>query len=296
MTSLLSPRERRMMLTKPAPEGRNAMNTNHRALAKSRARNRQASWEPKIMSRKDPNLGKVTVYANGFKLGTLTDLHDWRYYPLVLPMLRQGKLSEQLVEACEEAWGTAFASGTLSINDMTAVWADTEDEDELGGREGEEGGEKGVRSPGDRGASSPAPGSKLPKSFSLWQPNPAISFMSNHVKEKVVSSHARASPTCAGDDKDDTDDTVTLQLVTFPRQRVNYTFSRNFTVGELYTHIMLMTGQYKFGLFWGFPHNLLTDLDATLYDSGLNGFGVVQRVPEQFPNPYRHVWQDEEDD
>lgn len=266
MASALSPKERRKLLAQRALEGRDAMGTNHKAMLKAHVRDGDLpAWESKIMSRKDPNLGKVTVYANGFKLGTLAQVHEWKHYSHVLPMLTQGKLSEQLVEACEEAWGKSFASGTLSITDRFALTATDGKEDEVGGR------------------GSPRSSTKFPKSFALWQPNPAVSFMhSNASKERVVGKGAEG-------------DTVTLQLVTFPRQRVNVTFPRTFTVSELYTYIMIKTGQTKFGLFWGFPSNMLTDLDATLYDSGLNGFGVVQRVPEQFPNCYRRVWQEEED-
>lgn len=246
--------------------------TNHKAIAKRKkdeGKKDKYDWAPKMMSRKDANLGKITVYGNGFKLGTMPKLHRWSKYKTSLRMLQQGKLSEQLVEVCEIAWGSAFAAGTLALTDRQEMMTKDERGKVYGKGESPEQFE-------DR------PRFRVPKTFTLWQPNPAIAFMSSSL---IHGSKGSA------------DEAVNLQLVTFPRKRSEVKFSRQFTIGELYTYTMNNTNQNQFGLFYGFPPKLLHQLDVTLYDRGLDNFCVYMRIPEMFPSQYRHIWtEDEEDD
>lgn len=190
----------------------------------------------------DRNIGLITLYANGFIIGSqdneFRDIKDPKNKKF-MDVLRQGEVPEELEPICLKEWGARAETVSVNLVDRsTETFTPPKPKFDFATSKGQSLG----------GASSSSSGTSF--------------------------AHATATKV----NVDASQPTTKLQIVLSDRKKVNETFNQSHTVLQLYQHIMAVSGQPKFDLVAGFPPKPLADPSQTLKEAGLLGASVQQRL------------------
>lgn len=184
----------------------------------------------------------IIVYQNGFKLGEKGEFRDISepQNQAFLEQIKQGNVPDELQEELRELLGPAATNVGIGLeNKMSEVFVPPKKPFDFSKSEGK-----------SLGASS-------------------------STSQAVDTSQLSAREFIPNADEP----TTTLQIVLHNRKKVRATFNHSTTVGQLYEHVMHISGQSSnFNLLGGFPPKPLQDNSATIKEAGLVGSSVQQRL------------------
>jgi len=201
------------------------------------ARGNAGNADPEAMSR---NLGVITIYANGFRLG------DGEFQPITIPKnaafiksLKEGAVPAELEEQVRKQFGAQADSVGIHLQDKsseTYVPPKVEQKFDFSSSQG-------VTLGGSATPAVPVSSSLTPQEYQVDASQPQ----------------------------------TIIQVVLANKQKLRVNINQTATVGQLYQHVMHVSTLRSFSLAGGFPPKPLTDYGATIKAAGLVGASVTQR-------------------
>jgi len=203
---------------------------------------RQADTSPA----RDRNIGIITLYKNGFRIGE-GEFRDSKSpeNQRFVQSLKNGDVPSELEAEVKKEWGNIDAVGVHLVDKSSEIYVPSKN--------------------------APPPKFDFSKS-------------KGHSMTNLNSSQGQSATTGFGSAKsrtytvDESQPTTEVSITLHSRTRVKQRFNQSATVLQLYEHIIAISNQTKFELLAGFPPKALTNPSQTLKDASLLSANVQQRL------------------